>query len=348
MSTSSSKKAKTKESVPGRVIQPDGVEEFKVEKIVTKKLIDGVVHYRIKWVGWDSKDNTWEPIDHLENCIDMVNAFEAAYQGLSGSAGIRPILSPKKKRRGRPTKLRPTEKSGHEDDEELLDVNAQKETDVEQMQGDGITDEILDREFMGPMFRRVWRQSEVPLCILGSTNIHGALVHLVRIKTKDDNNDEAVLEDPYKGLDANNCVMVLAQTFNCHFPQMVLKYYETHTTIVDDVSTDEENAAKTARIEILRLCRTQGVCSNENQIFRDILQTTNSIISTDCTDSKEPGASSQAPTAISSQFSPTALNCNVEAPDKTTQFDQFGLPISYSGTDTDDSSDDETVAISDT
>jgi len=34
---------------------------FNVEKIVGKKKINGRVHYRIKWSGYSSKDNSWEP-----------------------------------------------------------------------------------------------------------------------------------------------------------------------------------------------------------------------------------------------------------------------------------------------
>lgn len=38
---------------------------YKVENITTKKIINGKTFYRIKWVGYPSNQNTWEPEDNL-------------------------------------------------------------------------------------------------------------------------------------------------------------------------------------------------------------------------------------------------------------------------------------------
>jgi hypothetical protein len=51
--------------------------QYKVEEIVDKKIENGTVKYLVKWVGWDSKSNTWEPIKHLHNCRDMIEEYEA-------------------------------------------------------------------------------------------------------------------------------------------------------------------------------------------------------------------------------------------------------------------------------
>jgi hypothetical protein len=32
--------------------------------------------YFIKWVGYSSKENTWEPVEHLSNVVYMVEEFE--------------------------------------------------------------------------------------------------------------------------------------------------------------------------------------------------------------------------------------------------------------------------------
>ena len=42
-------------------------EEYEVEQICEKRLQEGKVEHLVKWKGWDHKDSTWEPIDHL-NC----------------------------------------------------------------------------------------------------------------------------------------------------------------------------------------------------------------------------------------------------------------------------------------
>lgn len=51
-------------------------ETYIVEKILAKKKINGVNKYKIKWEGWDMKDCTWEPIEHLEGCKELLEEFE--------------------------------------------------------------------------------------------------------------------------------------------------------------------------------------------------------------------------------------------------------------------------------
>ena len=51
-------------------------EEFAVESILDKKVVNGIAQYKIKWVGYPLSDCTWEPFSHLENVKDMVARFE--------------------------------------------------------------------------------------------------------------------------------------------------------------------------------------------------------------------------------------------------------------------------------
>jgi hypothetical protein len=60
-------------------------EQYDVEKIVDKKIEKGKVKYLVKWVGWDSKSNTWEPIKHLKNCMDLIDEYEAKHKDGSGA-----------------------------------------------------------------------------------------------------------------------------------------------------------------------------------------------------------------------------------------------------------------------
>ena len=65
-------------------------EYFTVEKIVGSKFVNGQKFYEIKWVGYSSKVNTWEPLIHLHNVLYMVDEYEnkkKAKQGQSGNKG---------------------------------------------------------------------------------------------------------------------------------------------------------------------------------------------------------------------------------------------------------------------
>lgn len=50
-------------------------EEYQVEKIIAKRDFP-YKSYLIKWEGWDIRDSTWEPIEHLENAVELVDEFE--------------------------------------------------------------------------------------------------------------------------------------------------------------------------------------------------------------------------------------------------------------------------------
>ena len=51
--------------------------EYVVEKIVDKRVVDDVVHYRVKWLGYSGRRNTWEPEANLENSRKCIAQFEA-------------------------------------------------------------------------------------------------------------------------------------------------------------------------------------------------------------------------------------------------------------------------------
>ena len=49
-----------------------GKDVYEPEKVLAERLAKGVTQYLVKWVGYESKDNTWEPIEHLASCEDMI------------------------------------------------------------------------------------------------------------------------------------------------------------------------------------------------------------------------------------------------------------------------------------
>ncbi|XP_026388765.1 uncharacterized protein LOC113283648 [Papaver somniferum] len=49
---------------------------YEVEDVRRKRVSKGQTQYLIKWLGWPESHNTWEPIENLQECLDIVAAFE--------------------------------------------------------------------------------------------------------------------------------------------------------------------------------------------------------------------------------------------------------------------------------
>ena len=50
-------------------------EEFDVEKIIAKRIRNGITEYRVKWLGCNDDENTWEPTKNL-NCPEKIHDYE--------------------------------------------------------------------------------------------------------------------------------------------------------------------------------------------------------------------------------------------------------------------------------
>lgn len=50
-------------------------EEYIVEKIDNFMFEDGKEFFYVKWKGYPNSDNTWEPIENLDNCPDVIREF---------------------------------------------------------------------------------------------------------------------------------------------------------------------------------------------------------------------------------------------------------------------------------
>lgn len=63
-------------SIPKNKTKDFTESEYLIEKIMDKKTEKGKPKYLIKWLGYPHCQNTWEPLSHLQNCIDLVEEFE--------------------------------------------------------------------------------------------------------------------------------------------------------------------------------------------------------------------------------------------------------------------------------
>ena len=66
----------TKRTPSGTFDPAAGKDTYEPEAIVGQRLSKGVTQYQVKWVGWATKDNTYEPIENLAGCEDMIAEFK--------------------------------------------------------------------------------------------------------------------------------------------------------------------------------------------------------------------------------------------------------------------------------
>merc|ERR1719188_2823200 len=50
---------------------------YTVENVLNRRKIGSKIHYLIKWRGYSSKSNTWEPSENVEQ-LDLVKFYEEA------------------------------------------------------------------------------------------------------------------------------------------------------------------------------------------------------------------------------------------------------------------------------
>lgn len=53
---------------------------YEIETVRRKRIRKGKIQYLIKWRGWPETANTWEPVDNLMTCYDVIDAFEESLQ----------------------------------------------------------------------------------------------------------------------------------------------------------------------------------------------------------------------------------------------------------------------------
>ncbi|XP_041127902.1 M-phase phosphoprotein 8-like isoform X2 [Polyodon spathula] len=68
--------AGTERSEPGDSEQDEAEDVFEVEHIIDMKTEKGEITYRVRWKGYTSEDDTWEPEAHLESCKEVLLAYQ--------------------------------------------------------------------------------------------------------------------------------------------------------------------------------------------------------------------------------------------------------------------------------
>ena len=52
---------------------------YEIEAIRRRRVRKGQLQYLVKWRGWPENANTWEPLENLQACSDVIDAFEDRY-----------------------------------------------------------------------------------------------------------------------------------------------------------------------------------------------------------------------------------------------------------------------------
>ncbi|XP_030480142.1 chromo domain-containing protein LHP1 [Cannabis sativa] len=79
---------------------------YEIEAIRRKRVRKGQLQYLIKWRGWPETANTWEPLENLQSCSDVIELFEESLQSGKHRKRKRKHGTPHsqpKKRQQRPT-----------------------------------------------------------------------------------------------------------------------------------------------------------------------------------------------------------------------------------------------------
>jgi len=66
--------------IPPKPVIIKGEEEFKVEKILNKKMIRGKEKFLVRWKGYTAEEDIWKSRENLENIKELVEEFEREYR----------------------------------------------------------------------------------------------------------------------------------------------------------------------------------------------------------------------------------------------------------------------------
>jgi len=65
--------------IPPKLVIIEGEEEFKVEKILNKRVVQGKEKLLVRWKSYTAEGDTWESSKNLENVKELVEEFEREY-----------------------------------------------------------------------------------------------------------------------------------------------------------------------------------------------------------------------------------------------------------------------------
>lgn len=182
-------------------------EEYVVEKIVDRRERKGKIEYLLKWKGYDSSANTWEPKENLE-CPDLIKAFED-----TRVAPKKEVTKEKEKKKPKPSsttgsgssssKKKDSDAENDASDDDEKDDNASTKSSKSKSASAADNDATASDDGMNG-----FEKGYVPEKILGATEANNELLFLIQWKDKD------------------KAQLVSSKEARKHCPQLVIDFYE--------------------------------------------------------------------------------------------------------------------------
>ncbi|XP_061647686.1 M-phase phosphoprotein 8 isoform X5 [Phyllopteryx taeniolatus] len=173
---------------------------YEVERIIDMRVEEGEVLYRVRWKGYCSDDDTWEPEGHLEDCREVLLAFKkAATEVKKEPEDKKPILTlPTKSDVFDADSESDSDKDRLTDDMPVVKKKKKKKKKARELQLDDDEEELPRKEKKKKKKKDKWRDEVKPLPAPETDEDEDKTTDMKKRLIDSDDEDEAPPKKPKK------------------------------------------------------------------------------------------------------------------------------------------------------